>query len=366
MTSQGLHGRPPGHPLMMALDQVEWDERPVGQIADAVRRTQPYCILVANFFPKTIEVLRELGSDPQVVLWKMEFWGRDTPYKQIPGPDGSDPDLYVKRIVATGHRVVPYTYNEWGRDRLLALAPALADHQVEVIPIAQKVPVSEVNAEAVRRIFGVGPGQALVGCGGLLHPAKGIEEIAGSFLSDFPDKDAHLLCSVVIEEDAVTSERIAREWKRQLGEAAKRRVHVRAGPYADWTWMCGFYRSIDLMLVNSVSDSWGRMVSESLGAGVPTIVRRADCGTNHIAPGVVLVDSFEGLGTEGYTEAIRRAQAASQRLSEFVNASYSLGRVRDQLLHILRRHIPDERRAAFDRATASTELVRGLDEFTVY
>jgi hypothetical protein len=366
MTRQGLHGRPPGQPLIMALDQVEWDERPVGQIADSVRQTQPYCILVANFFPKTIEVLRELGSDPQVVLWKMEFWGRDTPYKQIPGPDGTDPDLYVKRIAATGHRVVPYTYNEWGRDRLLALAPALAEHTVEVIPIAQKVPVSGVGAEAVRRTFGVGPGQALVGCGGLLHPAKGIEEIARSFLSDFPDQDAHLLCSVVIEEDAVTAERIAQEWKRQLGEDAKRRVHVRAGPYADWTWMCGFYRSIDLMLVNSVSDSWGRMVSESLGAGVPTIVRRADCGTNHIAPGVVLVDSFEGLGTEGYTESIRRAQAASQRLSEFVNASYSLGRVRDQLLHILRRHIPDERRAAFDRATASTELVRGLDEFTVY
>ncbi|MGH3280526.1 MAG: hypothetical protein ACRDNW_15495 [Trebonia sp.] len=286
MTSQGLHGGPPRQPLMMALDQVEWDERPVGQIADSVRRTQPYCILVANFFPKTIEVLRELGSDPQVVLWKMEFWGRDTPCKQIPGPDGTDPDLYVKRIATTGHRVVPYTYNEWGRDRLLALAPALAEHPVEVIPIAQKVPVSGVGAEAVRRIFGVEPGQALVGCGGLLHPAKGIEEIVGSFLSDFPDQDAHLLCSVVIEEDAVTSERIAREWKRQLGEAAKQRVHVRAGPYADWTWMCGFYRSIDLMLVNSVSDSWGRMVSESLGGACQpsSAARTAAPTTSHQAP----------------------------------------------------------------------------------
>ncbi len=366
MNSQGNHAGPPEQPLMIALDQVEWDERPAGQIAGSVRRARPYSILVANFFTRTIELLSELRSEPQVVLWKMEFWGRDTPYGQIPGSVGIDPDLYVKRISETGHRIVPYTYNEWGRDRLLALAPALGEHSVEVIPIAQKAPVNGLGAEAVRRAIGLHRGQVLVGCGGLLHPAKGIEEIVGSFLADFPDPDAHLLCSLVIEENAETAERIARRWKRRLGDTATRRVHVRTGPYADWKWMCDFYRSVDLMLVNSVSDSWGRMVSEALGAGVPTIVRRADCGTNHIAPHVVLIDSFEGLGAEGYAEAIRRAQAVSPRLSEFVHANYSLRRSRDQLLRVLRCRLPDERRAAFDKAAVSVELVRALDEFVVY
>ncbi len=129
--------------------------------------------------------------------------------------------------------------------------------------------------------------------------------------------------------------------------------------------MCDFYRSIDLMLVNSVSDSWGRMVSEALGAGVPTIVRRADCGTNHIAPGTVLVDSFGGLDAEGYTVAIHQARASAQRLSEFVNAAYSLQRTRDRLLHVLRRHMPAERQATFDTLAANHELTRALDELTV-
>lgn len=364
MTSRGSHDGPP---LMIALDQVEWDERTIGEIANSVRRTRPYCILVSNFFNRTIEFLSQLRNEPQVVLWKMEFWGRDTPYEQIPGSAGIDPELYVKRIAETGHCVVPYTYNQWGRDRLVALAPALREHSVEVIPIAQKDPVSGLGAaQAVRRSIGVRPGQVLAGCGGLLHPAKGIEEIVESFLADFPDPDAHLLCSLVIEEDPEAAERIARSWKRQLAASAGHRVHVRAGPYADWRWMCDFYRSIDLMLVNSVSDSWGRMVSEALGEGVPTIVRRADCGTNHIAPGIVLIDSFGGLGRDGYAEATRRAKDVSPRLSEFVNTNYSLPRVRDQLLHVLRRRLPDERRAAFDKAAASTELVHALDEFVVY
>jgi hypothetical protein len=108
------------------------------------------------------------------------------------------------------------------------------------------------------------------------------------------------------------------------------------------------------------------MVAQALGAGVPTIVRRADCGTNHIAPGVVLIDSFEELDPEGYAEAIRRAHAVSPRLSEFVHANYSLRRTRDQLLHVLRRHLPDERRAAFDEATGTDEFVCALDEFVVY
>lgn len=364
MTSHGNRGslQPP---LMISLDHVEWDGRPVRQIADSLRLARPHCIRVANFFTRTIDVLNEL-DEPQVVLWRLEFWGLDTPYGQVPRSDGTDPDLYVKRIFSTRHRIVPYTYNEWGRDRLRELAPSLREHAVELVPVAQKSPVDGAGREAVRSAIGLDPSQTLVGCGGLLHPAKGIEEIVESFLADFPDPGAHLLCSLVVEEDEQATEQVARQWARQFGDARTGRVHVRAGPYGDWKWMCDFYRSIDLMLVNSVSDSWGRMASEALGAGVPTIVRRADCGTNHIAPGMVLVDSFEGLQAEGYTEAIHQAQAAVQRLSEFVNAAYSLQRTRERLLHVLRRHLPAERRATFDRLGASHELTRALDEFTVY
>jgi hypothetical protein len=350
---------------MIALDHVEWDERPVRQIAGSLRLARPHCIRVANFFTRTIDVLNEL-DEPQVVLWRLEFWGGDTPYGQVPKSDGIDPDLYVKSIFSTRHRVVPYTYNEWGRDHLRALAPSLREHAVELVPVAQKPPVDGCGRDAVRRAIGLDPSQTLVGCGGLLHPAKGIEEIVESFLAGFPDPDAHLLCSLVIEEDEATARQVTRRWQQQFGDARTRRVHVRAGPYGDWKWMCDFYRSVDLILVNSVSDSWGRMASEALGAGVPAIVRRADCGTNHIAPGTVLVDSFEGLDAEGYAKAIHQARAAAQRLSEFVNTAYSLQRTRDRLLHLLRRYLPADRRADFDRLAANRELARALDEFTVY
>ncbi|MGH3168760.1 MAG: hypothetical protein ACRDN0_23125 [Trebonia sp.] len=305
-------------------------------------------------------------EEPQVVLWKMEFWGTDTPYEQLPRSAGIDPDLYVKQIFATVHRIIPYTFNPWGRDRLRAAAPALREHNVELLPVAQKNPVDGRGDAGVRHSIGLNETQALVGCGGLLHPAKGIEEIVQSFLADFPDPDAHLLCSLVIEEDEETAADVLRRWVRRFGEDVARRVHVRTGQYGDWQRMCDFYRSVDLMLVNSVSDSWGRMVSEPLGAGVPTIVRRADCGTNHIAPGVVLVDTFQGLGTEGFSVAVRQARAARHQLAEFVNTRYSLPRVRKQLLGILRRHMPDDRLADFDRQVSQPELTSALDEFTVY
>jgi hypothetical protein len=246
MTSRASRGGLQQRPLMIALDHVEWDERPVKEIAESLSLARPHCIRLANFFTRTIDVLNEL-DEPQVVLWKLEFWGLDTPYEQIPRSDGMDPDLYVKRVFSTRHRIIPYTYNEWGRDRLYALAPSLREHAVELIPVAQKPLVDSPGREAVRRAIGLDPFQTLVGCGGLLHPAKGIEEIVESFLADFPDPGAHLLCSLVIEEDEKAVEQVIRQWAMQFRDTRSRRVHVRAGRYGDWKWMCDFYRSIDLM-----------------------------------------------------------------------------------------------------------------------
>src|SRR5690606_37257837 len=129
---------------------------------------------------------------------------------------------------------------------------------------------------SLRRQLGVAPEALLVGCGGLLHPAKGIEELVERFVRGLPEPTAHLLCALVIEDEEDTETVIRRRWEKRFRPAAGMdRVHLRTGLYGDWEWMCAFYRAIDVMLVNSVSDSWGRMVSEPVGFGVPTLVRRA-------------------------------------------------------------------------------------------
>lgn len=345
------------------IDHIEWNPEPIAEVAREIEAADPYCIRAANFFTRTLDLLGAL-SEPRVVLWKMEFWGTDTPYEKVPRSENIDPDTYVKEIMASGHHVIPYTFNTWGRDRLYSVAPSLRDHTVELLPIAQKPPGARDHTIDLRSGIGIDRDCQLVGCGGLLHPAKGIEGVVESFLASYPDPHAHLMCALVIEEDEETAQDVLRRWSQEFGESVLRRVHVRTGPYGDWGWMCEFYRAIDVMLVNSLSDSWGRMVAEPLGLGVPTIVRRADCGTNHIAPGVTFVDSFAGLDAGSFASAIRQAQASAPQLSDYVRSRYALPLLRERFIDTLSRHIPDAARRDF--VLHAARFGSDLDEFIVY
>jgi hypothetical protein len=351
--------------LITRLDHVEWDTRPVNEIVDEIRETRPLWLRTANFFDRTLDVLKGLDR-PQLVAWKLEFWGTDTPYDQVPASAGVDPAAYAEALFALGHHVVPYTFNGWGRERLSALVPALKHRPVALLPIAQKAPVACESRESLRRRLGVAPDALLVGCGGLLHPAKGIEEIVGCFLCGFPEPTAHLLCSVVIEDEEDTEAVIRRRWEKRFGPTGMDRIHLRTGLYGDWDWMCAFYQAIDVMLVNSVSDSWGRMVSEPVGFGVPTLVRQADCGTNHIAPGLVLVEDFARLSSPELDALIGTARNRSDHLAGYVGEHYALPVVRQQWLDLLREQTPPERRAALEKATADPESLAALDDLIVH
>lgn len=352
-------------PLLAGLDHVEWDAREVAEIAAAIRRERPLWLRAANFFSRTLELLRLLDR-PRLVLWKLEFWGMDTPFDKVPASPGVDPAGYAEELLSLGHHVVPYAFNTWNRERLVAMVPALERRSPALLPVAQKPAVASQSRGAVRRRLGLGREDVLVGAGGLWHPAKGIEEIVRAFLRTWPDPRAHLLCSLVVEDEEDTAAAVRRRWADAFGEAGLDRVHVRVGPYGQWPWMCAFYRAIDVMLVNSVSDSWGRMVSEALGFGVPTLVRRADCATNHIAPGVVLVDGFDDLGAPVFAAAVRAARARASALAGYVAGHYGVEVVRGRWLALLRAETPPHRRAVFDRAVADPASRRVVDELIVY
>lgn len=351
--------------LLMRLDHVEWDPRPVGDIIGEVRERQPLWLRAANFFDRTVEVLRNLDR-PQLVMWKLEFWGTDTPYDQVPASADVDPAAYAEELFALGHHVVPYTFNAWGRDRLASLVPAVGCRLGVLLPVAQKTAIASESRDSLRQRLGVPPGATLFGCGGLLHPAKGLAEIVGSFLLGPPEPGAHLLCALVIEDEEDTVAVIRQRWEHLFGSRGMERVHLRTGPYGDWKWMCAFYQAIDVMLVNSLSDSWGRMVSEPVGLGVPTLVRRADCGTNHVVPGVVLVDGFAGTPLSDLIEEIQSARARAPRLATYVNEHYALPVVRGLWLDVLREGTPPERRAAFDRTAADPASLTALDDLIVH
>lgn len=335
--------------------------RGVAAAARAVAAADPYSLRVANFFTEDLDLLRALDR-PRTVLWKMEFWGTETGGEQLPRSDGVDADAHVREMMSTGHDVIPYTFTAWGRDRLVSVAPTLGDHVVELLPIAQRPPA--VPGQPFTLPGAADPGNVpLVGCGGLLHPAKGIEEVVAAFLDAYPDERAHLVCALVVEDDLTPAD-VLRRWSRELGGRDLSRVHVRTGPYGDWAWMCDFYRSVDVVLVGSRSDSWGRMVSEPLGFGVPTVVRRADCATNHLAPDLTLVDSFEGLGPDDFAAAVRQARAAAPRLAGFVRTQYALPLVRQRFGDLLTRRLPEDVRGDFLRHTE--RHAADLDDLVVY
>lgn len=351
--------------LLKVLDHLEWDTVPIVDVVADIDRARPVWLRIANFMSRSLELLRVLDK-PRLVMWKLECWGTDTPFDRVPASPGVDPTAYARELLSMGHRVVPYTFNPWNRVRLRDLVPELRRRDVMLLPIALKPAVAAPGGTAVRRRFGIPEGSLLAGAGGLLHPAKGIDEVVEGFVRTFPDRDAHLLCGLVVE-DGEAPEAIRARWARSVGDpAGMSRVRVRVGPYGDWPWMCSFYRSIDLLMVNSVSDSWGRMVSDALGAGVPTLVRRADCGTNRIAAGVVLVDGFGDMASAAFGVAIEEARRRSRGLATHVSRRYSVSAVRGRWLEVLASCTPQARRGELARAAADPASVAALDEAVVF
>ncbi|MEV0264699.1 hypothetical protein AB0I49_25620 [Streptomyces sp. NPDC050617] len=325
-----------GDGLILPLDHAQWDRRSVAEIAADAGEADPVWIRIANFHRRPLEVLKHLPAGARV-LWKLEFSGYAADCPLVPASRGIDPHEYIEEVLSLPHHVVPYTFLDWNRDELLRLYPALRKRPLHVIPIAQKRPVARIGRQAIRAMYGIPAGGFVYGAGGNeLHPGKRVGEVVEGFLETCTDPNAHLLCTLVPRESATAAAR----WP--AAAAAHPRVHVRVGEYHEWAWMTGFYRAVDVLLANSVSDSWGRMVAEAAGAGVPVVVRRARCGTNLLAPDLAITDSLRDFTSEGFVQAVKDAQAAAPALRAFFERNYRTEAVVQRLLAVTDGELPPE------------------------
>lgn len=348
--------------LALEFDQLGRDPRPDEEIAEGIAKESPLWLRISNLFQRHLSVLRHLPPG-QLILWKLEHWGDSTPFDRIPMSPDAHPASYTKELLNLGHLVHPYTFTQRNRKLLHQDIPLLRELDFGIVPIAQKVPVEGASHESLRASLNLDAGDTLLGAGGMLHPAKGIDEIAVWFLRNIQDPKTHLLCCVIPDEPGVTEENVRRRWEQAAGVDSSHRIHVHIGAYRQWEWMCSFYRALDVMLVNSVSDSWGRMLSEAVGLGVPTLARRAECATNDIFPDLVLVHDFESLSREEFRALADAARERAPGLARYANTHYATPVVEKSYLEMLRAWTPPDRLAEFDRLAQqphSRRLVRGM------
>ena len=336
--------------LIRDFDDIDWRPRTDDFFRRDLARHGPLWLRIANFYERNISFL-ELLPPGQLVLWKMEHWGGSTPFDHVPATAGLNLDGYVQKVLSLGHRISPYTFTERNVELLRTDIPCLRDLDIAVLPIAQKPLDFESTVLELRTELGIGAEELLLGAGGLGEPSrgKGLDELACWFLSTVRDPATHLLCTVIPDGDGFTAESLRARWEFQAGVLSSPRLHIRISDYGSWPWMCSFYSEINAMLINSVSDSWGRMAAEAIGFGVPTLIRRANCATNDIVADPVLVDAYAGMSEDRFRSLLARATDRSAAQARFVNRNYNIPRVRGLLLALLARKTPAELLPELDR-----------------
>lgn len=360
---------PPAHcerPLIWSLDNFQWDSRAIAQVTSDIRWHRPTWIRIANFYPRIVELLTELADLRLNVLWKQEFWGYDTAGSTVPAAPGIDPVQYADDIAATGHNIVPYTFNAWNHLQISKLIPD--QRRLRILPVAAKPargPAADLR-RVTRDDFGIPPDATLFGVGGLLDPEKGIEQLVGTFLATNADEDEHLLCALVVEwEDDYDA--ILTRWRTRFGDAgAWGRLHIHVGGYGDWQWMSEFYAACDYVLVNSRRDSAPRIVSEPVSLGVPTIAVAAECGTNHLVPDLVIVNRFDDFTAPGFRRALGQSRENVSSLARQHRSGHCLDAVRGKYLSLLTANanavdVQDVRAASRDPASLAI-----LDELAAF
>ncbi|WP_433655061.1 hypothetical protein ACQPW1_29565 [Nocardia sp. CA-128927] len=331
--------------LASSYDDLEWNRRTDQEIYLEIQRQRPMWLRIGNFYRRNLSLLRMLPPG-QLVLWKLEHFGDDAANAvRMLISSGLQPESFVAELFASGHTIVPYTFTTTGRDNLVRDVPLLRTMDIQILPLAHNMLIRRAGRTELRASLGLGEDDILVGAGGRLFPEKGIDEIATWFLRQ--RIDAHLLCSAIPADDRQSVESVRIDWQTRSGTSDSARLHLRFGHYDQPDWMSSFYAAIDVMLVNSMTDSWGRMASEAITLGVPAIVRRADCGTNELAPNVVLVNGFEQLSTAEFAAAFDQARKRASRLQEYMAAHYDISVVRRQFHELLREYVPASHRAEF-------------------
>lgn len=283
--------------------------------------SKPLCIRMANFYEPVLRLLVRIPKG-SIVAWKIEYMGEETPHHFLKSSRVVDVREYVRSVQSLGLRLVPYTFTDYNRWRIYETIPEMGATPIQVVPLAQKTPVAVHEEREVLRARIAPEAEAeatLYGVAGLLSPTKGIDELVERFVETAAEND-YLVCSLL--RPGKNAEDVRSSWARRFGMKRIRRIYVHVGAYGDWSWMCQFYSALDVALVNSVHESWGRCVSEPLGLGRSTVVRRARCSTNFIAPSLTLIDSFDFASLK-FKASVKLAGVRAPWLARYVNDRYS-------------------------------------------
>ena len=352
--------------LIFGVDELAHDDGPaIGDMVSEILQVEPIWLRVTDFFPRTLDLLARIPPATHV-LWRISYRGTAATVAPLAGAPDVNPARYAETLLGAGHHVVPYTFIDGNIRPLVKLAPALHQAGLRLLPIAQKAPVAGAGRDWVRRTVGIGNSATLYGVAGRLDPAKGVAEVVEAFARTCRDHDSWLLASVVVDDDTLDAKAVWAGWSSQFAGADLRRVRLRVSRHGDWSWMCEFYRAVDVVLVDAVSASRGRSVAEPLGFGVPVVARRAACATNNVAPGVVLLDRFDDFGGHHFLAAVAEARRRAPGLRHFVQRQQSIPAVRERFRRLMRRATAPPLLPRFDAYTADPAHLAPLDELIVY
>lgn len=336
------------------------ERRAIREVIAQVESEDPIAVRIENFWAGNLALLESI--DPKrIIFWRIEFMGSGQRFDELLRSGGVDANKYTEEILGTGRKIIPYTFSSWNRHFLTELIPSLGC-KVEVIPVAQKYAKQSLyGMERVRDQYQI-PREALVfGVGGSLSHWKGLEDIVQSFIWTCTQPKTYLFCSV-LEEDAEDPQSLIRSWSRRFPGTGLDRVRVRIGRRGEWSKMCAFYRALDCVLVNSLADSWGRMASEPFGLGVPVLIRRATCATNHLIDDGVLVDSFDDFNCKEFRSALQRAKVRAPSIAETSKRMFSAPTVRQKVFRLIREVCDSEQLSRLESLMLSGEQIQAVDK----
>ena len=329
--------------LLSAALSLEEESRTDSEVRDRILREDPMWLAIGQFNERNLLILDGLPKTIHL-CWKLEYMGPDYDPLLTGGANAED---YTRKILTSGHLVTVCSFNEWNRDNLLRELPLLKAVDFRLQPIALKEDPGPVDRPAFRRRYGVREGEFLLGAAAVYHEAKGIDELARWLLSLPPEKSWKVVFSLITDREP---EEIKAGWGARFGASpCLERLHVRKGDYCQWEWMASFYRSIDLMLVNSCSDSWGRVVTEAAGLGTPVLVRRSSCGTNHVMPSLVLIDDLSALSYDSLVASLEQGRARAPKLLAYSQRCFARDAIRQRWLRNLQASTPRPQQKEFAR-----------------
>ena len=310
-----------------ACDDIASEPGNLSNVLAAIHHRRPPVVRIANFSRPALELISRLEYRP-VILWKVEYMGDESSEPlMIYEPAEISASAVARAVLERGFRTLAYSYSAFNVDRLHKSLPEFEGFDWCVIPVANKLAPAGWRRKRGGRD---NEDTTRFGIAGSLHPDKGVIEVLKAFVASSSPADELALSVVDRYACPIDVVRLGGHLGRDLGLA---RTHVRIGSRGEWPQMLDFYALVDVMVVYSRSESWGRTAAEPLRLGVPTVMRRSACGTNQILDGVEMLETID-FSDPRFRQACDTARLKAKELRAAMSR-YDAFHVRERFLQAL-------------------------------